>query len=69
MGWFGPIGVATLYYAILMKEQAHFKEVWVIPSLIVVASTVVHGLTSVPLEKLYHRRRTRANELMDEVEL
>lgn len=62
MGWFGPIGVATLYYAILMEEQAHFKEVWVIPSLIVVASTIVHGLTSVPLEKLYHARRTRANE-------
>ena len=69
MGWFGPIGVASLYYAILMEEQAHFKEVWVIPSLIVAASTIVHELTSVPLEKLYHGRRTRANEFMDEVEV
>lgn len=69
MGWFGPIGVASLYYAILMEEQAHFKEVWVIPSLVVAASTIVHGLTSVPLKKLYHGRRTRANEFMDEVEV
>src|SRR5690606_20074888 len=38
MGWFGPIGVASLYYAILMEEQAHFKELWVIPSLVVAAS-------------------------------
>ena len=62
MGWFGPIGVATLYYAIEMQEKASFEEAWILPSLIVVASTVVHGFTSVPLEKLYHRYGTRANE-------
>ncbi|WP_423817900.1 cation:proton antiporter [Salinimicrobium sp. TIG7-5_MAKvit] len=52
MGWFGPIGVAALYYAVLTKDKANFEEVWIIPSLVVVASTVVHGLTSVPLEKI-----------------
>lgn len=56
MGWFGPIGVAALYYAVLSQEKTDLKEAWVIPSLIVVASTVLHGLTSVPLEKLYHKR-------------
>ncbi|WP_189604528.1 cation:proton antiporter domain-containing protein [Salinimicrobium marinum] len=62
MGWFGPIGVATLYYAIHMKEKSGLEEVWVIPSLLVVASTIIHGLTSVPLEKLYFRKAGRANE-------
>ena len=62
MGWFGPIGVATLYYAIHMHEKGAIDEAWIIPSLIVTASTVTHGLTSVPLEKLYHKRSTRANE-------
>lgn len=62
MGWFGPIGVAALYYAILSKDKAQFESAWIIPSLIVVASTVVHGLTSVPLEKLYHNSTAGTNE-------
>lgn len=62
MGWFGPIGVAALYYAIISKEKAHFEDAWIIPSLIVVASTLVHGLTSVPLEKLYHHKTEGTNE-------
>jgi sodium/hydrogen antiporter len=62
MGWFGPIGVAAIYYAILAKEKAHLEEAWIIPSLLVVASTLVHGLTSVPLEKLYHKSTEGTNE-------
>lgn len=62
MGWFGPVGVAALYYAILSKDKAHIEEAWIIPSLVVVASTVVHGLTSVPLEKFYHHRTKGTNE-------
>ncbi|WP_051205392.1 cation:proton antiporter domain-containing protein [Salinimicrobium xinjiangense] len=62
MGWFGPIGVAALYYAVISKDKAHFEDAWIIPSLIVAASTVVHGLTSVPLEKLYHDSTEGTNE-------
>lgn len=62
MGWFGPIGVAALYYAVLAKEKAHFEDAWIIPSLVVAASTVVHGLTSVSLEKLYHSTSEGTNE-------
>ncbi len=62
MGWFGPIGVAALYYAVLSKDIAHMEEAWIIPSLIVVASTTVHGLTSVPLEKFYHQKTEGTNE-------
>jgi NhaP-type Na+/H+ or K+/H+ antiporter len=66
LGWFGPIGVATLYYGIHMQEKSGVEEVWVIPSLMVVASTFIHGLTSVPLEKLYFRKAERANEFSKE---
>ncbi|WP_081210547.1 cation:proton antiporter domain-containing protein [Salegentibacter sediminis] len=66
LGWFGPIGVATLYYSVLMKEKSGMEEVWVIPSLIVVASTLVHGLTSVPLEKIYHRKASRLKEFSEQ---
>lgn len=66
VGWFGPIGVATLYYAVHMHEKSGMKEMWIIPSLVVAASTIVHGLTSVPLEKLYYKKAGRANEFPKE---
>lgn len=62
VGWFGPIGVATLYYAVHMHEKSGMKEMWIIPSLVVAASTIVHGFTSVPLEKFYYEKAGRANE-------
>ncbi len=54
MGWFGPIGVAAIYYALHTKEQLAMESAWVIPSLIVVASTIIHGISSVPFQKWYH---------------
>ncbi|HER40624.1 MAG TPA: hypothetical protein ENO10_05335 [Salinimicrobium catena] len=68
IGWFGPIGVSALYYAVEMKEKSGMEEAWIIPSLIVCGSTVVHGFTSIPLEKLYHRKAKRANEIKEEVD-
>ena len=59
MGWFGPIGVAALYYAIHSMEKTGFDEAWIIPSLVVFSSTVVHGITSVPFQKLFYRSSTK----------
>jgi len=53
LGWFGPIGVAALYYANLALHHMGIKEIWVVSSLIVVASILVHGVTAAPLTKLY----------------
>ncbi len=53
MGWFGPIGVAAIFYALYAREQTGMEDIWIFTSLIVFASTLVHGLTSVPLEKWY----------------
>ncbi|WP_373058384.1 cation:proton antiporter [Zunongwangia sp. H14] len=57
MGWFGPIGVAALYYALHAKEKTSVEEVWIIPTLMVFASTIVHGITSLPFERLSYKLR------------
>jgi sodium/hydrogen antiporter len=53
LGWFGPIGVAALYYANLSVGEAGGEEAWVVGSLIICASILVHGLSATPLTKLY----------------
>ncbi|MGB7842479.1 MAG: cation:proton antiporter [Salinimicrobium sp.] len=55
MGWFGPVGVAALYYAMLSHEKTSFDKAWIITSLVVFSSTIIHGLSSVPLQTLYHK--------------
>lgn len=56
IGWFGPIGVAALYYAIMAEEKTLVEEVWIITSLVVFSSTIIHGVTSLPAGKLYHNK-------------
>ena len=55
LGWFGPIGVAALFYANLAVREAGVEEAWVIGSLIICASILVHGLSATPLTRLYGR--------------
>lgn len=62
MGWFGPIGVAALFYAVLAKEKTGLEEAWVIPALVVFASTILHAITSLPFEKLYHKKTNNKAE-------
>jgi NhaP-type Na+/H+ or K+/H+ antiporter len=46
LGWFGPIGIAALYYALHLREQTGEDVIWHATSLVIVASVLVHGLTS-----------------------
>ncbi|MFA9431732.1 cation:proton antiporter [Egicoccus sp. AB-alg2] len=47
LGWFGPIGVAALFYLTHLHERGLVDEVvWDAGSLAVVASTVFHSLTT-----------------------
>lgn len=55
-GWFGPIGVAALYYATLAEHTVGLEEVWVVGSLVICVSVLVHGVSAAPLTKLYGRR-------------
>ncbi|MFP4008606.1 MAG: cation:proton antiporter [Spirulinaceae cyanobacterium] len=55
MGWFGPIGVAALYYANLAVHRTGIHEIWAIASLVIVGSVFVHGITAVPLSIWYKK--------------
>lgn len=52
-GWFGPIGIASMYYALVADDRVGAGTVWPVASLAVAASTLVHGLTAVPLTRWY----------------
>ncbi|MEV0881617.1 cation:proton antiporter [Micromonospora echinofusca] len=60
LGWFGPIGVSALFYLTHSQEEgARDPRLWAAGSLVVVASTVVHGVTATPGRRWYaHRSAT-----------
>jgi NhaP-type Na+/H+ or K+/H+ antiporter len=55
LGWFGPIGAAALYYAAFSFRETGIEAAWVVGSLVICASVVIHGVTATPLTKLYGR--------------
>ena len=58
LGWFGPIGVAALFYVGHAHEQGITDPaVWGATTLVVAVSTVVHGLTTGPARWLYRQRQ------------
>ncbi len=52
-GWFGPIGVAALFYATLSVRKAGTDIVWVVGSMVIAASVLVHGVTATPFTQWY----------------
>lgn len=53
-GWFGPMGVAALFFVTLAHEHdAAPGPVWPATAAVVAASTVAHGLTAAPARRLY----------------
>jgi NhaP-type Na+/H+ or K+/H+ antiporter len=56
VGWFGPVGVAAVFYAALAAHRLGDATVWTVVSFVVLASVVVFGVTSTPLTLLYGRR-------------
>jgi sodium/hydrogen antiporter len=54
-GWFGPIGIAALFYAAEATHITHIDQVWTIASLVVFALIVVHNISATPLIRHYGR--------------
>lgn len=52
VGWFGPVGIAALYYATLAAGQG-LDAVWAPATLVIAASIVAHGATADPFTRLY----------------
>lgn len=56
LGWFGPVGVSALFYLTLETERLNMPpEVLAAGTLILVTSTIAHGITSSPGRMLYRR--------------
>lgn len=69
LGWFGPIGVAALYYAIHVKERTGEVLPWAAVTLAIVSSVLVHGVSATPLTRLYGSRKGRAEVAQDQGEV
>lgn len=68
IGWFGPIGVAAIYYSLLVERLTGSATAWQVGTLLVCASIVVHGLTATPLARLYARHNDgRSMSILDSV--
>ena len=50
-GWFGPIGVAAAYCAMMAHDRTGLEWLWPIISLAIAASVVVHGITATPFAR------------------
>jgi NhaP-type Na+/H+ or K+/H+ antiporter len=56
-GWFGPIGIAAVYYtARLAEEGGRFEWAWPCVTALVTASIVVHGVSGTPFARMMVHR-------------
>jgi NhaP-type Na+/H+ or K+/H+ antiporter len=56
MGWFGPRGLASILFVLLITEKSdmpHRKEILVATIMTVMLSILLHGLSAVPAARRY----------------
>jgi NhaP-type Na+/H+ or K+/H+ antiporter len=61
VGWFGPVGVAAIYYAVDAEDQlpGQVNEAFDICSFIVLTHVIVFSVSAPPLTRLYARHEIR----------
>jgi sodium/hydrogen antiporter len=52
-GWFGPIGAAALFYALLIQDETGSATQWPYITLAIGASVLAHGITGTPLTRRF----------------
>jgi NhaP-type Na+/H+ or K+/H+ antiporter len=65
LGWFGPRGLASILFSLLILEQAqllHRNELLSVTVTTVALSALLHGLSAAPLARLYGRHVAEAGE-------
>lgn len=55
LGWFGPVGIAAAFYALVVTETTGLQQIWPIISLVVFVSVVAHGVTATPWTKFMRK--------------
>lgn len=58
-GWFGPVGIAALYYALHAEKETGNALIWPLATLVICASVVAHGATAAPFSRLLKRMGKR----------
>jgi sodium/hydrogen antiporter len=58
MGWFGPIGIAAVYYAAFAVKHTGEELIWTAASAAILASILAHSLTAAPFTRWYARRNS-----------
>ena len=61
-GWFGPIGAAALFYAMLIQDETGSAQLWPFISLAVGASVLAHGISATPMTRVFGARRKAASQ-------
>lgn len=52
-GWFGPIGAAALFYAMLILDDTRSADLWPFIALAIGASVLAHGVSGTPLTRVF----------------
>jgi NhaP-type Na+/H+ or K+/H+ antiporter len=64
-GWFGPIGAAALFYAMLIQDETGSAQLWPLISLAIGTSVLAHGITATPITRMYGARQEAARQAAD----
>jgi len=65
LGWFGPRGLASILFVLLILEEAeipHREEILSITVITVALSVILHGITAAPFAKIYGGLAERMGE-------
>ncbi len=60
IGWFGPIGISSLYYISFAYRKTNMEMIWSIGTLVICASILAHGVTATPMTLLYEKHSRAA---------
>jgi NhaP-type Na+/H+ or K+/H+ antiporter len=61
-GWFGPIGAAALFYAMLIQDEIGSAQLWPFISLAIGASVLAHGVSATPITHMFGARRAATSQ-------
>ncbi|MFI7482929.1 cation:proton antiporter [Kocuria sp. M1R5S2] len=67
LSWFAPVGVSALFYATMAERHTGNHEIFVLTTLAITASVLLHGLTSAPLSAWLRHREPEPKEEHDAV--
>ncbi|MAT16518.1 MAG: sodium:proton exchanger [Planctomyces sp.] len=60
VGWFGPIGIAALLYATIVFKKTGMENAWIVGSMVIMVSTVIHGVSATPLTRIFGRNHSHS---------